>query len=54
MIKIKTNFDVGRGQERKNVIYFHSAVLLTKTGFVQKTRPEITEFSKIHKNLSFH
>jgi hypothetical protein len=26
----------------ENVIYFHSALLLTKTGFVQKTRPEIT------------
>ncbi len=37
----------------KNVIYFHSALLLTKTGFVQKTRPEITQFFWNPQKLEF-
>ncbi len=37
----------------ENVIYFHSALLLTKTGFVQKTRPEITKFFWNPQKLEF-
>jgi hypothetical protein len=41
MIKIK-RISMLAEVRNENVIYFHSAVPLTKTGFVQKTRPEIT------------